>query len=68
MLVTWSLVSRVSRETVFWIDLPKKKLEFLLLQVEKQLSDFETILSENTKKKNSDYIMAPRLSTYKNII
>lgn len=41
----------------------KKKLEFLLLQVEKQLSDFETIISENPKKKTSDYIMAPRLST-----
>lgn len=68
MLVTWSLVSRESRETVFWIDPPKKKLEFLLLQVEKQLSDFETILSENPKKKTSDYIMAPRLSTYRNII
>lgn len=46
----------------------ERKLEFLLLQVEKQLSDFKTILSENTKKKNSDYIMAPRLSTYMNII
>lgn len=39
-----------------------------MLQVEKQPSDFETILSENPKKKTSDYIMAPRLSTYRNII